>query len=139
MIMAADSSVLIACLVAGDANHHAAADLLRKNRPFVYRHALSEVFSTLTGGKLRFRLSAAQAAELIRDELLPRIKTVELDEAEMVDAMAMAQERGVRGGAIYDFLHLTAARKVKASRFHTTDVNDFRSFHRPGDPEVSHP
>lgn len=55
------------------------------------------------------------------------------------EAMSVSQDRGVRGGAIYDFLHLRAARKVSASRLYTKDVIDFKSFHRPGDPEILHP
>jgi predicted nucleic acid-binding protein len=139
MIVAVDSSVLIASLLSGDTHHQTSSRLLKKHRPFIFRHALSEVFSTLTGGKLRFRLTALEAAELLRDEILPRVRTTELTDGEVIAAMTMAREQGVRGGAIYDFLHLTAARKVKAARFHTTDLHDFQVLHRPGDPAIFHP
>lgn len=36
-------------------------------------------------------------------------------------------------------LHLVAARKAKAARLYTLNVANFRSFHRPGDPEIVHP
>jgi hypothetical protein len=45
----------------------------------------------------------------------------------------------LRSGAIYDYLHLVAARKAGAARLYTLNVSDFRSFHRPGDPEIVHP
>ncbi len=33
-------------------------------------------------------------------------------------------------------MHLVAARKAKAERFHTLNLSNFLSFHRPGDPEI---
>jgi hypothetical protein len=47
--------------------------------------------------------------------------------------------RGVSGRAIYVYLHLIAARKAGAKRFYTLNLNDFLSFHRPGDPEILSP
>ena len=139
MIVAADSSVLIASLVGKDPHHQASVAVLEKYRPFVHRHALVETFSTLTGGRLGFRMSTDEIAQLIRESILPWVRTTELDDAELIEAMSVSQDRGVRGGAIYDFLHLCAARKAGASRLYTEDVNDFKSFHRPGDPEILHP
>ncbi len=139
MIAAADSSVLIASLVGKDPYHKASVMVLEEHRPFVHRHALVETFSTLTGGRLGFRMSAEEIAQLIRESILPWVRTVELEDAELIEAMSVSQVRGVRGGAIYDFLHLCAARKVSAFRLYTKDVNDFKSFHRQGDPEIVHP
>ena len=139
MIVAADSSVLIASLVGKDPHHEASVSMLEEYRPFVHRHALVETFSTLSGGRLGFRMSTDAIARLIRESILPWVRTTELDDAELVEAMSVSQDRGVRGGAIYDFLHLCAARKVSATRLYTKDVNDFKSFHRPGDPEILHP
>ena len=50
-----------------------------------------------------------------------------------------AQGRGVRGGGIYDYLHLVAARKAKARRMYTLNLSNFRAWHRTGDPEIVHP
>ena len=139
MIVAADSSVLIASLVGKDPHHEASVSVLEKYRPFVQRHALVETFSVLTGGRLGFRMPSDKIAQLIRESILPWVQTTDLDDAELLEAMSASQERGVRGGAIYDFLHLCAARKAGASRFYTKDSNDFKSFHRNGDPEIVHP
>lgn len=136
MIVAADSSVLIASLVGKDPQHEASVSVLEKYRPFVYRHALVETFSTLTGGRLGFRIASDAIAQLIRESILPWVRTTELDDSELIEAMSISHDRGVRGGAIYDFLHLCAARKANASRLYTKDVNDFKSFHRQGDPEI---
>lgn len=139
MIVAVDSSVLIASLIGNDSSHKTSVSLLEKHKPYVLRHALLETFSTLTGGKLGFRMSADQATELIQESILPWVKTVDLDDAELIETMSISQNRGVRGGAIYDFLHLRAAQKIGAKRFYTKDVNDFKSIQRNGDPEIFHP
>lgn len=139
MIVAVDSSVLIASLIGKDPSHETSVNLLENYKPFVHRHALVETFSTITGGKLGFRMSAEQATLLINESILPWVQTVDLDDVELIGAMSSCQSRGVRGGAIYDFLHLCAAKKKGAKRFYTKDVNDFKSIHRAGDPEIHHP
>ena len=42
------------------------------------------------------------------------MKTVSLTERDVMAALARAESRGVRGGAVYDYLHLVAARKSGA-------------------------
>ena len=60
--------------------------------------------------------------------------TIEAEEA--LTAYDEAEARGIRGGAIYDYLHLVAARKANVKKFYTLNLDDFLSFHRPGDPEI---
>jgi len=62
-----------------------------------------------------------------------------LSETELLDAYAESESRGVRGGAIYDFLHLVAARKAGADRMETLNTTDFQAFWCPGDPAIAHP
>ena len=50
-----------------------------------------------------------------------------------------AEARGVRGGAVYDLLHLAAARKAGAARLLTLDVRDFQAIVRAGDPQIGSP
>lgn len=139
MILALDSSILVASLDTAEPSHRACDALLGKPGLHVATHALAETFSTFTGGRLRYRLSAADTLQLLRDSVLPAVTTVTLDGAEMIAAMDECEARGVRGGAIYDFLHLTCARKVGAKRLFTLDPTDFHAFHRPGDPEIVTP
>lgn len=105
----------------------------------MYAHGIAETFSTLTGGKKTFRLSAAVAAEFLDAHFVPRLAITALTPAEILRTMREAEARGVRGGAIFDFLHLVAARKAKAARFYTLNISHFRAFHRTGDPEIVHP
>ena len=54
-------------------------------------------------------------------------------------ALAESEARGVRGGAIYDWLHLAAARKAGAEVFVALNLRDFQSLARPGDPRIEAP
>ena len=133
---AVDSSVLVAALVATESHNLACTALLDRAGLFVYSHGLAETFNTLTGGRSGYRVPASQVAELIESSILPYVEVIALSTKEMVAAMHQSQPRGVRGAAIFDYLHLVAARKAKASRLYTLNITDFRSFHRPGDPEI---
>ncbi len=139
MKSALDSSVIVSALCAADPDHDACRRVLLASRPSVLAHALTETFSTLTGGRLGFRLPAADAAKLLRGQIAPKLRTVPLDANELLAAFEEAEARGVRGGAIYDYLHLVAARKAGAKRFFTLNLGDFLSFHRPGDPQILSP
>lgn len=139
MKSALDSSVIVSALCAGDPDHDACRKVLLANRPTVLAHAFAETFSTLTGGRLGFRVPALDAAKLLRQQIAPKLSNIPLDESDLLTAFEEAELRGVRGGAIYDYLHLVAARKAGAKRFYTLNLSDFLSFHRPGDPEILSP
>lgn len=139
MKTAIDASVIVAALNAADPAHEVCHGLLVAARHAVLAHALSETFCTLTGGRLGIRLLAADAAALLCDQVAPRLKARNLTEKELLDAYLETAARGIRGGAIYDYLHLVAARQAGALRFYTLNLSDFQAFHRPGDPAIVHP
>ena len=139
MKAALDSSVIIAAIDGEDPDHAACRNLLLSAKFSVHAHALSETFSTLTGGRLAIRVPATDAASMLRRWILPRLAVTTLETRDLLKAYDDSSVRGVRGGAIYDYLHLVAARKAGAAKLYTLDVDDFRSFHRPGDPEIVHP
>ncbi|MGO8698762.1 MAG: hypothetical protein ACLQVY_13695 [Limisphaerales bacterium] len=87
-------------------------------------HALTEAFSTLTGGRLGVRYLPDDAAALIR-EITQTMHFVELDAAETLAALDLAQQHGVRGGRVHDWLHARAARKAGAAELVTDNLNDF--------------
>ena len=87
-------------------------------------HALTETFATLTGGRLGFRYLPDDAAALIR-ELTTGMSFVELDAAETLASLDIAQQRGVRGGRVHDWLHARAAQKAGVSELLTDNLNDF--------------
>ncbi|MEI6277947.1 MAG: PIN domain-containing protein [Verrucomicrobiae bacterium] len=99
---------------------------LRKVSGFTRPHALAEVFSTLTGGRLGYRCQPDDAAKISR-ELASDLQFVELDEQETLHALATSRKHGVRGGQIHDYLHAIAARKAGALTIYTFNTGDFRS------------
>ena len=134
-----DTSVLVAAVVAGESRHAACGRLLDRAGVGFYMHGLAEFFSTLTGGRKAFRLSPQQAVELLEADYVPLLQITTLTAAETLRGMREGSSRGVQGGAIFDYLHLVAARKGKAERLYTLNLSNFRAFHRDGDPEILSP
>ncbi|MBK8038447.1 MAG: PIN domain-containing protein [Verrucomicrobiaceae bacterium] len=139
MKVAVDSSLLIAALITTEDGHDECHQVLETNECSAHIHALAEVFNTLTGSRLGFRVPANEATVMIRDELLPHLTCFELNAEEVIAAFEEAERRGIRGGAVFDYLHLAAAKKALASKLYTLDAQDFRHFHRPGDPDIVQP
>jgi len=135
-----DSSVLIAALLPSEDHHAASAAVLNGTDTMVIHvHALNETFATLTGGSLGFRVDADLTARLIRGQIVARAAMVVLDAEEVTDALDKARAHGVRGGAVYDYRHLVAARKGMADVLFTLNLSDFQHLHREGDPEIRRP
>lgn len=134
-----DTSVLLASLDP-DEPHHAACDrLVSGGGHKLYVHALAEAFSVLTGGRKGRRVGAAVAVKLIEQSILPYAQVQALSGKDLMAALAECEARGVRGGAVYDWLHLAAARKAGAEAVVTLDGRDFRALARPGDPRIEAP
>jgi predicted nucleic acid-binding protein len=131
-----DSSVLVAALVEDEPSHEGCLELLRRKDLTVWTHALAETFATLTGGRLGIRVPPAIAAQLIEESLLPRLQLVELSAADVKAAIGTSASAGVRGGAIFDYLHLVAARKSTAETLYTLNVRHFAALSRSGDPRI---
>ena len=134
-----DSSVLLASLGPEEAHHVVCDRLLSAGGHPMYAHALAESFSVLTGGRKGRRFSAQSVVALMEEGLLPSVSPQTLTGKDLVDAMKAAHHRGVRGGAIYDWLHLAAARKARAEVFFTLNLRDFPALARPGDPFIRIP
>jgi predicted nucleic acid-binding protein len=134
-----DTSVILASLDPDEAHHAACDRIVSHGGHKAYVHALAETFSILTGGRHGRRLSASTAARLIEQSVVPYVQTQTLTGKDMMAALAECESRGVRGGAIYDWLHLAMARKAGAEVLLTLDLRDFQSLARPGDPRIEMP
>lgn len=139
MIAFIDTSVLVAAMVATETHHARCARLLDKQTMGMFAHGLAETFSTLTGGRRAFRMSSLSASTLIEEDYAPCLSITTLTPTEMLRAMREAESRGVRGGGIFDYLHLVAARKAGAAKFYTLNMSNFSACHRSGDPEIVSP
>jgi len=134
-----DSSVLVAALVEDEPAHECCLRLLRGKHLVAWSHALAETYATLTGGRLGIRVSPAVGSGLIEASLLPRLQLIELRGQELMDAIRGTDAVGARGGAVYDFLHLTAARNASAKILYTLNTRHFEAIARKGDPDVKSP
>jgi hypothetical protein len=112
---------------------------LRRKNLVVWTHGIAETFATLTGGRLGIRVRPSTAADLIGASLLPRLRLLEIRAAEMVEAIGGCETAGVRGGAIFDFLHLMAARNSAASALYTLNNRHFIALAGSGDPRIEVP
>ena len=87
-------------------------------------HSFSEVFSTLTGGRLGFRYAPDDAAGII-SSLAKDLEVVDLSLEESLAALSQAGRVGVRGGRVHDFLHAQAARRAGVQKLVTLNRADF--------------
>jgi predicted nucleic acid-binding protein len=87
-------------------------------------HSLAEIFSTLTGGKMQWRVDADIAAEMVSG-LRKDLELIDLNDKDVLAALRAAKSKGVRGARIHDYLHAVAAKKDGAKKFLTTDKFDF--------------
>ena len=134
-----DSSILVAALSSDESSHDECLALVREGRHFVYFHALLETFCALTGGRRHTRVDAALAAAMIERTVCASTTTIELAPVEAISALHTARSLGVRGGAVYDFMHLVAARKAGAKCIYTLNLSDFEAIRREGDPLICSP
>ncbi|MGA9026658.1 MAG: PIN domain-containing protein [Steroidobacteraceae bacterium] len=135
-----DSSVLVAALSEDEPNHEICLSLLTgKKKAAAWTHAIAEVFATLSGGRLGIRVAPSVAAELIEQSIAPRVRLFDLAAKDVVQAIRESESAGVRGGAMFDFLHLAAARKLKATVLYTLNVRHFSPLVRKGDPAIEGP
>ena len=134
-----DTSVVVASLDPDDPQHAACDRLMAAGSHSLYVHALAETFSILTGGRLGRRVNAAAATRLLDQSVLPYVSVQSLTGKDVMATLTECEVRGVRGGAVYDLLHLAAARKAKAAVLLTLDARSFQALARPGDPRIENP
>jgi predicted nucleic acid-binding protein len=114
-----DSSALIRALHEEDLRVR-----MEKGVHFTRAHTLSEVFSTITGGRLGFRYSPDEGFQLAAS-LAQDLRFVDLTPEETLAALAKAQDLGVRGARVHDLLHAAAAEKAGADKLWTLNLSDF--------------
>jgi predicted nucleic acid-binding protein len=116
-------------MVEEEEHHAAAAKALASLAPaFTSTHAIAETFATLTSGRLEVQLTPAEATHVIDANVVRRLQVVDLALSDYQKAMRSSQSVGARGGAIFDMLHLQAARRGAAKRILTINVRHFQIF-----------
>ena len=124
-----DSLALVAAMVEEEEHHAAALKALAEATDGVTStHAVAETFATLTSGRLEIQLSPSDALRIIEANVLGRLEVLDLTLSDYRQAMQSSQEVGARGGAVYDMLHLQAARRCRASRILTINLRHLQTF-----------
>jgi predicted nucleic acid-binding protein len=140
-VVAFDTSVLVAAVVAGHAHHPRALPWLDSGNRLDRRaswHAIAETWATLTRLPLDPPISAESAGEIVeRLESLLRLRA--LTASIYREARRRCVTRSLRSGAIFDALHLVAARENGADAIATFNVKDFERLWERGDPEIVAP
>jgi predicted nucleic acid-binding protein len=71
-----------------------------------------------------FRLSARDAFAIV-ELMQSRMTTISLTSAEYLNMLRNCAGNGMAGGVIYDAIHVTCAKKVKAKKIYTLDRDHF--------------
>ncbi len=114
-----DSSALVAAC-----QDEEVAECFWRAKRVTRTHAFAEIFSTLTGGRLGFRVDADEAADLI-ENLSRNLEIKDLSPEKTLAALAEARQRGVRGGRTHDLLHAVTAVAASCDRVVTYNLSDF--------------
>lgn len=129
MIRFFDTSVLIAALVRGQKSHEACLALVKGSESAcVYAHALAECFAFLTGGRLSIQLDGDTAAAMIERNISAKFRVLTLSPNEILVTLKQSRSIGIRGGGIYDALHLAAARNAHVDEIYTLNLRHFQAF-----------
>ena len=106
----------------------------------MYSHGILETFSQLTGGRLAAPVPPDVATESIARNLQQnRVDVIEFEATEVLELLEKTRRMGVRGGAVYDYMHLCAARKVGAERIFTLNKRHFTAIALDLIPKIFHP
>ncbi len=89
------------------------------------------VLVTREGTIFRAKQTPRDCANWLR-EFTDKVEVVELDKADVLDALDNAQSLDVQVGHVYDYLHALASRKAKADELLTRNTDDFKELaHNP--------
>src|SRR5712671_3969544 len=120
-----DSTVVLSAVFPASTNYLDASARIKAARDgrFIINHGLAEVYRTLTG---RLQIPPKQAAQLIQGALVANFAEVEIGRSDYLAAIESAAEKSLSGPIVYDAVHAQVARKLKASKVHTYNLEHFK-------------
>lgn len=139
-----DTSVIIAGTFE-DHDHFSVAfpwhELARRQRisAFISTHSVAEIFATLTTQSYVPFLPRDQVEEILFKDILPCFQPVVLSPSDYKSAIGRALDRSLRGGVIYDSLHIQAAIKKKVDALVTLNSKDFTRLIEPAELRIINP
>jgi predicted nucleic acid-binding protein len=125
-----DTSVLVSVAVGHHPHHAAAFAAFRqvtngRHQGIVSAHGLTETFSTLTRLPLTPMVHPTEAYRFVTESIASRCEVVALQERDYLAMLQSAAEAGLRGGIVYDALHVRCAEKARCDRIYTFNISDF--------------
>ena len=125
-----DTSVLVAAFVNAHPKHANCLPWLQKVKKkeiegIISVHSLIEIYSILTKLPLSPRINPALALNLIKENILEDFELVTYGKKDYINLLDELSSGNIAGGASYDGLILSAAKKVTADKILTLNVNDF--------------
>jgi predicted nucleic acid-binding protein len=122
-----DTSVLIATFYGDHEHHEPSLDLfLRFNKTDVgcAAHSLAEVYASLTGMPVKWRVSC-DTALLFLNDIREKLTLITLNELEYFQTLEAAAAANLGSGTIYDALLGQCALKAEAEVLYTWNTRDF--------------
>ena len=125
-----DTSVLVAASVAQHPHHLAGTAVYREvmsgqHSGVVSAHGLAETFSALTRLPLSPMIHPTEAYRIITETVVRHCETIPLGESDYLAILETAARAGLRGGILYDAVHLHCAEKAHCDRIYTFNLRDF--------------
>ena len=119
-IFAVDTDCMIAAVCVWDKRHAEASAqlevrLARGERMSISIQALTETYSVLTRLPLPYRLTTAEAWELLQAMFLSQATVISLDSTAHVEQLRLLAQEGIGGGRTYDAIIAECARRGGAS------------------------
>jgi len=138
VLVAIDTSVLVAGIIAAHASHVPAKQWLdaidrRDFDAIVCTHALAELYAVLT--RIPGGLSPAEAQVTVSN-LPNRMRVVPLTAGAYVAAIERCSTRALKSGVIFDALHLVAAERSGAVALLTFNPSDFTRLVQADSPKI---
>ena len=125
-----DTSVLVAATVSHHPHHAAGITAYRqvvtgRHSGVVSAHGLAETFAVLTRLPLSPMIHPSEAYRIIQETVVAHCKVQTLDEDDYLSILESASSAGLRGGVVYDALHLRSAEKAHCDRVYTFNLSHF--------------
>ena len=126
-----DTSVLVAASASSHPHFAPARAALKRvhggmDKAYMSQHSIAEVFAVLTRLPVHPRISPADAARVISENILPHFDVVPLRKQDYQIALRTMENGGWTGARIYDVLILQCATTCAAERIYTFNLADFR-------------
>ncbi len=128
-----DTSILVAALVEAHPHHSRAFPWYKRAstgdvKMYISNHTILELYSTLTSLPISPRILPGVAERVIKESILEIAQIVAYTKHDYCRLISNLSHIGISGGAVYDALIASAAKKAKIKKIITLNFSDFARF-----------